>query len=62
MRVKLGDKWYSSEDQPIGLQLSELEQKQISEMDRSVAVNGKYACFPDTSNMNREQMIDWMKG
>lgn len=58
MRVRIGDQWYSTKDQPICIQLSELEQQQIAAMDRSVAPQGKYAVFPRALalDMAMEQM------
>lgn len=60
MKVKIGNKWYDSNDEPICIQVSEGEQKQIGEMDRSVAKKGRYAIFPNAQNWTQEQMIEWM--
>ena len=51
MRVKINDIWYDSKNQPICVQISDSEQKQIAEMDRSIATQGKYAVFPDTESI-----------
>ena len=61
MRVKIGDTWYNSDEQPICIQISETEQRQIAELDRSVATNGKYAIFPDATIMSKDEMLQWMK-
>jgi len=61
MKVKIGDTWYDSNEQPICIQISEGEQSQIADLDRSVARNGKYAVFPDTEAMTTEEMFDWMR-
>jgi len=58
MRVKIGDKWHNSDDEPICIQISELEQKQIGNIDRSVATQGKYAIFPD--DWSPEHCFSWM--
>lgn len=62
MRVKVGDQWYSSDEQPICIQVSEGEQQQIADMDRSVAPNGKYAVFPDAVSIDSDWMREWMSG
>lgn len=62
MRVKIGDTWYDSNDQPICIQISEIEHGHISGMDRGVASQCKYASFPDSSGMSPDQMRDWMEG
>lgn len=62
MRVKIDGKWYSSYDQPICIQVSEGEQRQIAEIDRAVAKNGKYAVFPSADKRTSGEMRDWMKG
>ena len=61
MRVKIGDKWHSSDIEPICLQVNEVEQKQIAQMDRSVATSGKYAVFPDADQTSSEEKLDWMQ-
>lgn len=57
MRVKIGDTWYSSSDQPICVQLSEQDKRNISNMLPSA---DKYASFPDHAGMGRDEMLDWM--
>ena len=62
MRVKIGDTWYSSDDQPICIQLTKAEQKDICSMYRCILVQGKYAVFPDNNNMTVEERREFMKG
>jgi hypothetical protein len=62
MRVKIGNIWYDAEYEPICIQVSEGEQKQIAEMDRAVATQGKYAVFPDRLGWSSDQMLAWMDG
>jgi len=62
MRVKIGDTWYNSDDQPICIQLTEGEQKQICSMDRSISTQGKYAIFPDADSMTIEEKLKFMEG
>lgn len=60
MRVKIGNRWYDSNQQPICIQISEEEQEQIANMDRQVANKGKYASFPPNCNMSAAEMLKWM--
>ena len=62
MRVKVGDRWYSSDEQPICIQVSKGEQRQIAEMDRSIAKHGKYAIFPNADKTTAEEKLEWMGG
>jgi len=59
MRVKIGSTWYSSDDQPLCVEVSEGEQRQIADMDRSVATHGRYAAFPDGWSV--EQARQWIQ-
>lgn len=59
MRVKIGNTWYNSDDQPICIQVSEGEQRQIAALDRSVASQGKYAKYDD-KHITGEEILDWM--
>lgn len=58
MRVKIGNQWHDSSLEPICLQVSESEQEQIANMDRSIAKQGKYALFPDS--WRAEKCREWM--
>jgi hypothetical protein len=58
MRVRIGDKWYDSQLEPICIQVSEREQAQVGGMDRDVAMQGKYAVFPEGWTV--EQCREWM--
>lgn len=58
MRVKIGDTWYSSDEQPICIQLRKKEQEQIANMDGPEL---KYGVFPESWKIP-EEMFDWMKG
>lgn len=60
MRVKIGKQWFDSAEVPICIQVSEVEQKQIAEIDRTLAPQGKYASFPDDCSMTPDQMRAWM--
>lgn len=60
MRVKIGNKWFDSDDQPICIQINDVEQNHISQIDRKIAESGKYAVFPDNTEMTVDQMREWM--
>ena len=60
MRVKVGDTWYDAKDQPICIQMSEGDQRNIANMDRAVATEGKYAIFPGAWG-TPDQMREWME-
>lgn len=60
MRVKVGNEWHDSCDEPICIQVSEGEQEQIGSMDRELAPNGKYAVIPDDWG-TEEEMRAWLR-
>ncbi|MDF9432990.1 hypothetical protein [Chromohalobacter israelensis] len=60
MRVKIGNQWHDSREEPICIQVSRGEQQQIAEMDRSMATEGKYAVFPDSWGGDGEAMLRWL--
>lgn len=60
MRVKIGNQWHDSHEEPICIQVSPGEQQQIADMDRSVAPNGRYAVFPDSWSANPGAMRRWI--
>ena len=61
MRVKIGNKWYNSDEQPICIQISEKEQALIGDMQRGPESNGMFAVFPEDTTMSAEQRLAWMK-
>ena len=61
MKVKIGDTWYDSDEQPICVQVTEGEQQQIADIDRAVAPAGKYCIFPDSEDWDMESMREWMQ-
>ncbi len=60
MKVKIGDTWYDSADEPICIHVSKMEQDQIGSIDRTVIAQGKYASFPDSLKANADQRLKWM--
>lgn len=60
MRVKIGDTWHDSKNEPICLDVSPLELSQIASMDQSKDSELKYASFPDGWG-STEQMYAWME-
>lgn len=61
MKIKIGDKIYDSEKQPVMIIISEEEKKQISNMAKEAT---KYCIYPDneewTSN-NFKNIKQWMR-
>ncbi|QFT84457.1 hypothetical protein FIU88_05620 [Halomonas sp. THAF12] len=62
MRVKVANQWHDSDEEPVAIQVSTVEQQQIGSMDRTQAPNGRYAVFPDAWSANQEAMRDWVRG
>ena len=62
MRVKIGNKWYNSDDTPICIQINDTEHNLISTMDRVVAKEGKFGVFPDNSTLTYKEKYKWMEG
>lgn len=60
MKVKIGNDWHDSTVEPICIQISAGEQQQIAELDRAVAIEGKYAVFPGGWG-DADEMRKWMK-
>jgi len=59
MRVKIGDKVYDSELEPIMLILSSEDKKNISSMTPKAK---KYCSFPDSPEYTEERILEFMKG
>lgn len=59
MRVKIGNTWYDSLEQPICIEVNSTEKGQIQDMDMAGKNKAKYASFPDDS-MSKEEMLAWM--
>jgi hypothetical protein len=61
MKVKIGNKIYSSDDEPIMVILSETEKQQISDMRPK---DSKYCVFPGLRKWtkdNHKVIVEWMK-
>lgn len=57
MRVKIGDTWYEPTDEPICVELTEDDKKNIADM----PVEGfKYAVY-DEKMVSGEAILDWMR-
>lgn len=56
MRIKIGDTWISSEDQPVAVELTEDEREQIHKMEGGLRV---YAQYP-AGGAKQEQILGWM--
>ena len=62
MRVKVGDTWYSSDEQPICIELSEAESARITGVNLIAEGTRKHAIFPNARNMTTEEVKKWMEG
>jgi len=56
MKVKIGNKIYSDEIEPIMVILSDSDKLMINNMSEA---NYKYACFPN-EEMTAEEKLEWM--
>lgn len=54
MRVRIGERWYSAEDEPLAIELNEGERAQIAAMGSGVRV---YCQFPDRADGKR--VAEW---
>lgn len=61
MRVKIGDRWHDTADQPICIQLTPAEEDMIAEriMTGTTGPEGKMAFFPDDWG-SADEMLAWM--
>ena len=55
MRVKIGDKWYDSEEEPIVVELSDQDKINIAHMSE---IAKKYCSFPE--GLSRDKVREWM--
>lgn len=55
MRVKVGNNWFDSHNQPICVELSDEDKAHIAGMPGK-----KYASFPDNSAMSFGAKMEWM--
>ena len=58
MKVKIGDTWYSSTEQPICVQTTDKEHDIIVNMRRDG--RGQFASAPDDYFESPEHMLNWM--
>jgi hypothetical protein len=57
MKVKIGDTWYSAEDQPISVMFEDEELSLIKEMDRESSPNLRFTA----GRMEDADLLDWAK-
>lgn len=57
MRVKIGDTWYNSDNQPICLELEGADKENIANMFPDAT---KYAVAPDGYFKSNKIFMDWM--
>ena len=61
MRVKIGDTWYDAQDQPLCIEVTEEEQRQIGALKREEESLGRYAVFPINKEFSEAVMFNWMR-
>ena len=57
MQIKVGDKIYSENDQPIMVILTDADKKNIANM---LPECTKYASFPDDTKLTEDEQYAWM--
>jgi len=57
MRVKIGDKWFDGNEQPVMVELTDSDKQNIANM---LPHCTKYAMFPDNDHRSTEDMKKWM--
>jgi len=57
MRVKIGDQWFSADDQPICVELTDEDKLNIESMAPDAT---KYAVFPDALTTGADEKYEWM--
>lgn len=60
MRVKIGNTWYSAKDQPLMIEINDVQRKQIATMDPEAT---RYCVYDDTwkENHSAEEIMQWIK-
>ena len=56
MRIKVGDIWYDGREQPIMVELTDADKRNIRDMPKS---NHRYCVYPDT--FSPKKIEEWMK-
>ncbi|WP_168188515.1 hypothetical protein [Pseudomonas sp. A25(2017)] len=57
MKVKIGDTWYSAEDQPISVMFEDEELECIKQMDRDSSPNLRFTA----GRLDDQELLDWAK-
>ena len=60
MKVKIGSRWYSSEHEPICIQVTSKERDQIASLNPTRTPSMKYASFPEELAITVEEKLEWM--
>lgn len=60
MRVKIGSKWYSSDDQDLCVEFTEIELDQVKAMNPEVAPNRRFAVMEERGRTH-EEMRAWIR-
>lgn len=57
MKVKIGDTWYSAEDQPVSIMLTDEELDLIKEMNRENSPNLRFT----SGHLEPADLLEWAK-
>ena len=57
MKVKIGDIWISTDDQPISVMLEDVELELIKQMDRESSPNLRFTC----GHLEDDELLAWAR-
>lgn len=57
MKVKIGDIWYSAEDQPLSVQFTDEELEFVKTMDRESSPNLRFTA----GNLEGDELLEWAR-
>lgn len=60
MRIKVQDKWFDSDEEPLCVQFSKKDLENLKNAEWPENVKHKYATFPDHFEMTQEECSEWM--
>jgi hypothetical protein len=60
MRVKIGDTWYDAKDQPVMIEIDDIQRKQIASMDPEAT---RYCVYDDAwkEGHTAEEIMNWIR-
>ncbi|MEW2971035.1 hypothetical protein AB1A96_03535 [Pseudomonas juntendi] len=61
MKVKIGDTWYSAEDQPIAVMFEDVELELVKGMTRENAPSLRFTAGPVQADEDDSVLLEWAK-